>query len=254
MKELENIKSDLSEDPVMIQSHQLNTEDDYKFTSSYVGKIVNNNDKTKRGACQIRVSGVFSSQIQDLDLPWAFPLQSFIGGKAGSFIVPPVGAIVRVIFKDGDIYQPQYDCKELDELKLPVSRLEDYPNTLVMFETDNKDSFTINTVKKIAKFKHSSGNTLVFNRSKIELQQLAGPSIVMDEIGNIEIKQPVGATIKIDKLGNITIDTPAMLKLKAAMITESTTANLVIPTGTGCFCAIPYDPLTGLPHTGQQAV
>lgn len=236
MKELEKIKADISKDPVSIQSEQLNVDFDYELTGSYVGKIVNNNDPSKRGACKIRVYGIFGVQIQDDDLPWAFPLQNFIGSNAGSFIVPTIGTIVRVIFRDGDIYQPQYDCKELDESKLPSSRLEDYPNTLVLFETDKKDSLTINTVKNITKFKHNSGNSLTFDKSEIEVKHKSGAHIKIDSSGNLDIYG-----VKVSEKHDV------HFKSSAKVVKPNTDF-------TGCFCAIPVCPITGLSQVGDTAI
>lgn len=130
----------------------------------YVGKVVNNKDPNKHGRCRIRVFGVFDSTVPDGDLPWALPEQNFVGSNVGSFIVPPVGCIVRVRFDNDDIYTPVYTSKVIDKNNLPSQRFEDYPDTMVFFETDDGEYFKVNRKKQTAEYHHASGTTIKINK------------------------------------------------------------------------------------------
>ena len=82
-----------------------------KYEGNFTGIVVDNKDPDKVGKCKIRVYGVYGDDIQDKDLPWAFPDFNFRGGLKGSFIVPPVDCIVNVYFERGEIYIPRYSNK-----------------------------------------------------------------------------------------------------------------------------------------------
>ena len=142
----------------------------------YTGKVVDNNDSDREGKCKIRVFSIYDDNIQDSDLPWALPDFSFVGSLVGNFTVPPVGAIVNVYFDKGDIYLPHYTTKAVRKSKLPKRRMKNYPDNIVLFETDNGDYFEIDRNNSTAQFYHKSGTSI-----KI----LSDGSIVVDCKGNI---------------------------------------------------------------------
>ena len=133
-------------------------EDDQEGTriTVYTGKVIDNKDPGRLGRCKIRVFGVFSDAIKDDDLPWALPDFGFVGSLKGSFIVPPKDAIVSVYFENGDRYLPRYVNKVIDENNMPSDKNEDYPNTMVFYETDRGDKFIINRRTGKTTFEHSS--------------------------------------------------------------------------------------------------
>ena len=60
--------------------------------NTYFGKVVINDDPERIGRCKVKVLGVFD-ELQDNDLPWAFPAynMAFAGGESkgyGSISVP----------------------------------------------------------------------------------------------------------------------------------------------------------------------
>jgi hypothetical protein len=146
-------------------------EETVDYFNRFVGKVVNNKDNEKLGRCQIRVYGLFSSpEIPDADLPWAFPDMQFIGSKKGSFIIPPIGAIVLVTFDKGDIYLPRYSTKVIDKNNLPIRRNKNYPNNMVFFETDNGDYFEIDRETSMVSFNHKSGTSIkIYNNGNVEI-------------------------------------------------------------------------------------
>lgn len=212
-----NIRKLISEEVNKVLTNFLSKNPEEPIRDYYVGKVVTNNDPDKLGRCQIRVYGVFENNIQDSDLPWAMPEFSFVGSNKGSFIVPTVGTIVRVYFDKGDIYLPIYTNKIVDKTNLPSDINTNYPDTMVFFETDAGDKFTIN---------RNTGDTIFTHKS--------------------------GSLIKIDGTGNITIEGTQQVTINHANILTVAGSN-VIPnsSGKGPLCAIPFDPITGLPHVGN---
>jgi hypothetical protein len=193
----------------------------------YIGKVINNIDPDKNGRCQIKVYGLFD-EIPDSDLPWALMDDKFVGSKVGSFIVPPIGAIVRVRFENDDVYFPVYTTKVLDKNNSlnSVSNLNftGDPNTLIFFATDNGDYFKINTLTKETEYRASNGDF-----------------------------------IKIDILGNITVDSSnnptSMITINAPFVKIAhKVSGTVLPDPTGGpFCALPLEPITGAILQGQIA-
>jgi hypothetical protein len=194
----------------------LDSENGFEFGGFYVGEVVDNQDPNKEGRCRIRVYNVFD-EINSNKLPWAIPDFTFIGSEVGSFIVPPNGTIVSVYFENGDIYMPRYTTKVLQKNKLPSNKDLDYPNNMIFFETDNKDSFELN---------RNSGETKFIHRS--------GAEIKIDSLGNVSINVAIGRSISINDQGT-------------SVVTPD-------PTNKGPFVTLPNDTLTGFPLQGNKSV
>ncbi|MFW6219511.1 MAG: phage baseplate assembly protein V [bacterium] len=214
----DSIRRDISEGINEPNIDYLYPEDDSEGSrlTIYAGKVVDNKDPGKLGRCRIRVFSLFSEDINDNDLPWALPDFGFIGSLKGSFIVPPVGAIVSVYFELGDRYLPRYVNKIIDETNMPSDKNTDYPDNMIFYETDNGDKFIINRRRKTTEFTHSSGTK-----------------------------------IKIDALGNVEIDSSSSIKTKHKLFLEDD-GGFVIPGTQGPYCAIPICPITGAQHIGQK--
>jgi hypothetical protein len=192
--------------------------DDFKddYREFFTGKVVNNKDPEKLGRCRIRVYNLFDISIPDSDLPWAIPDMSFVGSKVGSFIVPPVDALVNVYFDRGDIYCPRYTTKVVDKSNLPKERLKNYPNNMVFYESDNGDFFTVDRLTGVTKFKHRSGTSIKINID-----------------GSLDINARV-------------------ISIKGSE--ESPIGGGFVAPSSGPFCSLPVCLLTGAPHTGFKAI
>lgn len=85
--------------------------------SHYLGVVVDNIDPEFRGRAKIRVFGVFDSDIEDADLPWAyqrFEMSFGSNGGSGKVSIPKLGSVVHVQFNNGNYYSPEY--KAVQEL------------------------------------------------------------------------------------------------------------------------------------------
>lgn len=191
-----------------------------------IAKVTATNDPDKLGRVRVMVYGMMEA-IPESDLPWAIPHQTYIGSSVGNFIVPPVGSKVNVYFADGDLNSVFYTTKVLDADNLPSSRLEDYPYTQVIFETDNGDQFLINT-----------------KTNEMILRSAGGSVITMDAIGDLNINtmnSSIGR-IKIESRSTLTLDAP-VIQMPVGVVTPN-------PAGGPMNC-LPVDPLTGIIHSGN---
>lgn len=199
----------------------------------YPGKVVDNNDPDRLGRCRIRVYSIYSSEIPDSDLPWAIPENTFIGSTKGSFIVPPNDALVKVYFEDDCYYQPKYTSKVLHESKLKDFEsdiYDDYPDTMVFFESDEGDYFKINRRSREATYKSASGTFL-----KIDSQ------------GNVTIDTTASreGSFKVLAKGDIELNTRKTLTLSALQGLDFKSIGLSAWQPN----ILPVDPMTGIPHS-----
>lgn len=188
--------------------------------------VVDNNDPDKLGKCKIRVRNMMESLLDD-DLPWALPNQSFVGSLEGNFIVPPVGALVNVYFRNNDLNCPEYTTMVVDSNNLPDERLEDYPDTLVLMKTDDGTYVSYNRKTSEFVFRHS-----------------AGLMITIDKNGDVifDSKYSMIGKMNITCLGQVTLNAP-IINFPQGMVIPN-------PNG-GPFQAMKVDPLTGLPSSGN---
>lgn len=87
------------------------TKGNNKYQAIYLGKVEDIDDPLYEGRCKIRVFSIFDN-LELEDLPWAAPAAKplFFGqdARSGSLSIPKIGAIVKIIFANGDIYSPEY--------------------------------------------------------------------------------------------------------------------------------------------------
>lgn len=159
-----HIRQELGKSVAEIQKNFFDNRDSEYKDSWYTGKVVDNNDPDRQGKCRIRVYGIFGDDIPSADLPWALPDFNFVGSTVGSFVVPPVNAIVKVYFDHGDIYLPHYTTKAVDTNHMPTQKDVDYPHNIVLLETDDGDYITFNRKSKVIKVYHHTGSQLVITK------------------------------------------------------------------------------------------
>lgn len=141
-------------------------EEDDNYTGNYVGMVIDNNDPNQWGRCKIRVHGL-NDDMQAEDLPWASPEFSTPISPKGSFIVPEIGTIVYVKYDDGDFYEPLYGTSVLDleNMDFEADIKEDYPDSVVIYETTKGDYFKVNRAKGEMTLKSGSGVLYKFNQN-----------------------------------------------------------------------------------------
>lgn len=198
-----------------------------------MGRVVDNKDPQKLGRCKVMVFHAFE-ELSESDLPWAMP--EYAAGL-GSFIVPEIDSLVCVYFRNNEPSNPVYSKQFLNLNRLSPERDEDYPNTMVLFETSVGEYLKINKKTNETVYRHASGTILTFDKSGNMTLDTTNAST-----GNVKLD--VRGSIDIDAVGTVTLNAPVII----------TPAGVVSPTGSGGLCAMPIDPLTGLPQVGSVLV
>ena len=192
------MREKLSKDNMELLTNFIDKRIKESYIKYYNGKVINNEDPEKLGRCRIRVFGVYGNDIPDEDIPWALPDFAFIGSTLGSFVVPPVDAIVKVYFDDKNTYAPKYTTKVLDTNNMPTDIDDDYPNTMIFFETDEGDFFKINRKTLETTYHTASGVTILIDpKGNVEMS-LEGADIGH---GDVNILDGHGNTMSMDSEG-----------------------------------------------------
>jgi hypothetical protein len=196
----------------------------------YIGRVEDNNDPDKLGRCKIRVFGVFGLDIPTNDLPWATTDANFTGSSIGGLVIPTVGTLVRVRFENNEVYNPIYTTKVGNKGKLTSERNEDYPDSMIMFETEEGEFFKINRKSMESTYRHSTGVQITIGSSgqvTIDTSSVEGEgSFELKAKGDIKLKSDTGSIVLDAPLGNVDLGEGATVSIN----------NLLV------------DPVTGAPH------
>lgn len=152
------------------------------YYGKFRGSVVDNEDPDGRGRLKVQVPALLGDQATD----WALPCFPFGGiDQAGTYFVPPVGALVWVEFEQGDL---------------------SYPIWTGTYWTGGVAAPAKEPAKRI--FRTPFGHTLEFDdtegaeKVRIVHGDDSNPSAVFDEKGGITITDKKGAEIHLDADGN----------------------------------------------------
>lgn len=222
MNEFEEYRQVLAGNTKELVSNEIKKEEQ-TITDRWTGIVVENNDPQKLGRVQIRIMG-FYDDLPDYLLPWAVPDIGFIGSSKGSFIIPEINATVRGYFDKGDVQKPIYDSlafskETADRNSLTILDNTEYPNKMVLLETDQGDFLTLNRRTGELVFIHRTGATLsvsqlgditirtgsyLLKNGALNLEVLGNANIQADGAVEINAKRNVNINSVIGKinLGN----------------------------------------------------
>jgi hypothetical protein len=189
------MKEKLSESLIKKLRTFVDTDAEMKYNQRYNGVVEDNNDPERMGRCRIRVMGLYDG-IQTEKLPWALPDFTHVGIK-GSFVVPELSSIVNVYYDDSDIYQPRYFSKTLDlkNNNFEADKNEDYPNSMIFWETEKGDFSKFNRAKGEYTLKtHNGVFVKVFESGIIEISNDSTDvgDMTLNLRGNFNITNPFG--------------------------------------------------------------
>lgn len=251
------MKEKLSKDLADILREFVSKKTKEAYAKFYTGKIVDNVDPEKLGRCKIRVFSVYGEEIPDADLPWAVPDFNFIGSTIGSFVVPPIDAIIKVYFDNGDIYVPRYTTKVVDGNNISNEAGEDYPDTMVFFETDEGEYFKINRKTNETTYRTASGVMI-----KVDADGIVSIDSQDTETGDVSITTKgkiiltTGDDTTIDVTGNVIIEATGDADVKGTNVTVEGSSQVLLKTGDALAwkpCILPACLFTGAPHGGPTA-
>lgn len=237
----------LSDDDELGDSFTTPSFESEKEISNWVGKVVDNDDPLHLGRCKIRVFGYFDS-IDSKALPWAICQTSYVGATYGNLIIPEVGTVVNGYFENGDTQKPVFTgtFNKVDSLAKStskVSRLLDYPQTMVLMETDKGESLTLNRKNGKLTFTHRSGMTVtIAANGSVDISQPNTSS-------NLSDTSPAKLTINIANKANITVGGDAVIESKMNVeVKAGGEIRLGNNPAKQYACNIPTCLVTGAPH------
>ena len=184
----------------------INADIEDSLDGKYFGIVVNNTDPLKKGRVKVRVYNCFAPNIPDNDIPWAIPDFSYAGSIKGAFIVPPVNTKVRVSFDRGDVYCPVYEAKGFNQNELPDGITTNYPDTMILYSTDQGEYLSVNRATRETKLK-LAGKIAIGNEA-VELLD------VCSQIMQLLITSVVPTAIGPQQLSNVTNGQFSILKGK----------------------------------------
>jgi hypothetical protein len=188
-----------------------------KELKKWTGIVINNNDPDKLGRVQIKIYGYYDDLALN-NIPWAVPdIQSWTSTK-GNFVVPELNTILRGYFDNGDEMKPIYDSvafnsaytsKEGDYFEWST-RTEDYPHTMVLFQTDQKDYLVMNKKTGEIAFTHHTGSVMRIDADgNIDI----GTSIYSGSGANLNVS--VSGNININSYGNTTLSANGNVNIRS---------------------------------------
>ena len=217
-----------------------------KEMKKWTGIVVNNADPDKLGRVQIKIYG-FYDDLAMSNIPWAVPdIQSWTSTK-GNFVVPELNTILRGYFDNGDEMKPVYDSVAFNAAYSSLegdffdwyTRTEDYPHTMVLFQTDQKDYLVMNKKTGEIAFTHHTGTVMR-----------------IDSDGNIDIGTSIysggPANMTVNVSGNVQINSYGNCQLSAFgnVDVQSTTGQITLGNNPAknLVCNLPNCCICGAPH------
>lgn len=212
----------LNKSPSKVLDLLVSPEIEENIDDRYIGFVVNNNDPLKKGRIKVRTYNHFPANIPDTDIPWAIPDFSYAGSTKGSFIVPPVNTKVRIYFDRGDIYCPIYEAKGYSQNDLPSGILTNYPDTMILYSTDQGEYFSINRATRVTKLHQASGIDINMANGKIAIGKTGAELLdLIDQILTALISSVVPTPMGPQQLSEVTDGTVLLIKQKLALIKGS---------------------------------
>jgi hypothetical protein len=171
----------------------------------WTGYVIDNYDPTFRGRVKVLVIGKYDD-IPEASLPWAVPDISYLGSKAGNFIVPETGTVVRGYFDHGDIQKPIFDSVAYSEDNIlnsqaAVRNPAEYPDKMILMQTDMGECLTVNRRTGETKFVHRSGTTISISPVG-DIKVTAGGA---SQLAQVSIESELAVNVNAKSMGQINI-------------------------------------------------
>lgn len=246
MNDIEQFRQLMGGNTQSIATDQITPKKKDPDNGKWTGIVINNNDPDQLGRCQIKIYGYYDDLATN-NIPWAIPDINSMASTKGNFIVPELNTIVRGYFDNGDEAKPIYDSVAFNSansdamggIKNWQYRTDDYPNTMVLFQTDQDDFLVMNRKSGEISFNHHTGTV-----TKI------------DSDGNISIGTSIysggPAKLNISISGDITINTFGNCNISAMgnVDVQSTTGFITLGNNPAkqFACNLPNCCICGAPH------
>lgn len=219
-----------------------------KETGQWVGKVVDNEDPLHLGRCKVRVFGYFDN-IESRALPWAICQTSYVGATHGNLVIPEVGTIVTGFFDNGDTQKPIFTgtFNKADSLLKSTSmksRMMDYPQTMVLLETDQGETLTLNRKNGKLTFTHRSGTTVtIAANGSVDISQPSTNANIGSD------SSPANLTVNIANNATVNVGGDALIEAKMNVdVKAGGEIRLGNNPAKQNACNIPTCLVTGAPH------
>lgn len=164
MNDIEQFRQLMQGRTQSINTDQIIPKKDKPDNNHWTGIVINNNDPDQLGRCQIKIYGYYD-ELAPKNIPWAIPDIPSMASTKGNFVVPELNTIVRGYFDNGDESKPVYTSVAFNASYTEASsnyndfliRTEDYPQTMVLFQTDQSDYLVMNKKTGEIAFTHHTG-------------------------------------------------------------------------------------------------
>lgn len=170
MNDIEQFRQLMGGNTESIATDQIIPKKEVPENTHWTGIVVNNNDPDKLGRCQIKIYGYYDD-LATTNIPWAIPDIPSLASTKGNFVIPELNTVVRGYFDNGDDSKPIYDSVAFNasysDMKYNFKdwqlRTEDYPHTMVLFQTDQSDYLVMNRKTGEIAFTHHTGSVMRVN-------------------------------------------------------------------------------------------
>lgn len=122
----------------------------------HYGEVLDNDDPKKLGRIKVKIEFIFEEAAADL--PWVYPNEF----SPSSLYVPQVGEKVKVVFRNGDIYHPEYIGFFHSTVNHDDAFDEDYPDSFGLHKQGFKATY--NMKKELLKITAKNGSTFEMNK------------------------------------------------------------------------------------------
>ena len=222
MKDINEILRNTSTDDETFIEQTTPSFETEKETGQWTGKVVDNNDPLHLGRCKIRVFGYYDN-LKSEQIPWAIMESSYLGSTQGNLIIPELNTIVRGYFDAGDTLKPIFTTtitksESLLKSQTKLSRIKDYPETMVLMETDQGESLTLNRKNGTLTFNHRSGLTMSISSNgsiKIEHGVNLG-SLTSGDASKPTLDVHIADKANIKADGDVTVESRMNVEIKSA--------------------------------------
>ena len=154
--------------------------------------------------------------------------------------------MVRVYFDNNDYHTPRYTTKVIaNKIRFQADKNDDYPDTMVFFETDEGEYFKINRKTLTSTYKHASGTMITIDKDgNINIDNKfsggAAGNLIIGIEGNVNLS--VEGSVDIESAGEVNINSTGSSVNLGHNLTDNFVNNL------------PNCLVTGAPHALQANV
>lgn len=262
MNDIEQFRQLMGGNTESIATDQIIPKKEVPETTHWTGIVVNNNDPDKLGRCQIKIYGYYDD-LATTNIPWAIPDIPSLASTKGNFVIPELNTVVRGYFDNGDDSKPIYDSVAFNASYSDIKynfkdwqlRTEDYPHTMVLFQTDQSDYLVMNRKTGEIAFTHHTGAVMRVNPDgSIDI----GTSVY--SAGPAPLNVSISGDVNIQSMGNITVSAMKECNVNALQnVTVSAVGNVDVQSQAGIItlgpnpakqpvCNLPNCVICGAPH------